>query len=191
MSLSQTLRGAAARALGKSAVVSSVRQLSPSIVRVQLHGSRLQGTQVPVGAKIKLHVGGGQMRSYTPAAVDASRGTMDLVVHAHSDSAASQWARTLREGDEVAFIGPASSVAGPDGPLPWAAFYGDETTIGLAERIFEEIGDGTPRLGAIETAAADLPAVESLPLQGLARGEASGDAFGSSVAVTVDGDAFD
>ncbi len=169
MSLSNTIRGAAARTFGKSARVTSVDTMSARVLRVRVSGPAIAGMDFSPGVKIKLHVGAGNMRSYTPASVDSTAGEMDVVVHVHGDSAASDWARGLKAGDEVSFMGPGKSVEGPSGPLPWAAFFGDETTIGLAEAIVDAHEDGTPILGAIEVA--------SLPLAGVPRAQTHGEAL--------------
>lgn len=176
MSLSQTLRGAAARALGKSAHVEQIVAMSPRVFRVRL-SSRLAANEIPPGAKIKLHVGHGEMRSYTPVVPEGADGTMDVVVYAHAEGAACRWVRQLTVGDDVAFIGPSTSVRGPDGPLPWACIYGDETAIGLAEALLGALPAGTPVVGALETGAEDAAALTDSRLDAVSRGQAHGDAL--------------
>ena len=132
--------------------------------------------------KIKIHVGDGQLRSYTPAAVNAEAGTMDVVVYVHGESPACLWARSLAVGDDMHFVGPASSMPGPAGRVPWAAFYGDETTLGLAEAITDALGPDTPVLGAIEVTPEDRAAVEPLRLDAVVRDGDHGTALVSHLA---------
>ena len=127
--------------------------------------------------KIKLHVGGGEMRSYTPAAVDSAAGTMEVVVHCHGDSPASRWASALRAGDAASFMGPGASVAAPPSVLPWAGFFGDETTIGLVEALSREIPASTPIVGAIEAHAEDIASVAGLRVGAVERASRHGDAL--------------
>jgi len=117
------------------------------------------------------------MRSYTPARVDSVAGTMDVVVHCHGDSAASRWAAALQPGDAATFMGPGSSVAAPPDVLPWAGFFGDETTIGLAEAILSAIPESTPIIGAVETLAEDMAAVSGLRIEAVERASRHGDAL--------------
>ena len=168
MGLSSSIQSLGVRALGHEAHVVEVSRLSPSIVRVRAAARKASETPFPPGCKIKVHVGGGQMRSYTPAAVDAETGTLDLVVFEHGDSAGSRWVRALGHGDVVHFLGPASSVSGPVGDEPWVGFYGDETALGLAEVILAA-ATTDQCLGAIETRPGDVAAVDHLPLTAVAR----------------------
>lgn len=174
MALSKSIQSLGVRALGHEAQVTAVRRLSPSVVRVGLRAARCSNVPFAPGCKIKVHVGKGEMRSYTPARIDASAGEMDLVVFAQGDSAASRWVNALQTGQAVHFLGPGASVPAPQGHEPWAAFYGDETSIGLAEALFASLPVGTPRLGAIETDADEVEAVEHLDVVAVSRGRKSG-----------------
>ena len=174
MPISKSIQSLGLRALGHQAKVTRVRRLSPSVVRVGLRSPRCSDPAFAPGCKIKVHVGGGEMRSYTPARIDASGGEVELVVYVQGDSAASRWVNALLPGHEVQFLGPASSVRAPAGDEPWAAFYGDETAIGLAEVLFAALPPGTPTFGAIETSPAEAEAVAHLSLVAVARGDDPG-----------------
>lgn len=174
MAFSKSVQSFGVRALGHEAQVTDVRRLSASVVRVGLHSGRCLDAEFTAGCKIKVHVGEGEMRSYTPARIDASAGEMDVVVFAQGDSAASGWVNGLQPGHAVHFLGPASSVRPPQGDEPWAALYGDETAIGLAEALFAALRPGTPTLGAIETLADETQAAGHLPLVAVPRGNQLG-----------------
>lgn len=169
MSLSKVIKGAAARTLGKSGRVTKLQWTTEHVLRVRVEGRAFRGRGFDPGVKIKVHVGDGELRSYTPAAIDAEAGTMDVVVHVHGESPACVWARSLAVGDDMHFVGPAPSMPGPDGRAPWAAFYGDETTLGLAEAITDALGPDTPVFGAIEVTPEDRPAVDPLRLDAVVR----------------------
>ena len=169
MSLTGTIRGAAVRAFGHCGEVAGLASISPAILRVTVRSDRVRTVELAPGCKVKLHVGDGAMRSYTPAAVDRASGRMDIVVHVHGDSAASRWANAVREGDEVRFVGPGASMPGAGGEVPWAGFYGDESTLGLAERLLGTLPESTPIFGAIEITEVDAIAVEELPLDAVLR----------------------
>lgn len=136
------------------------------------------------GDKIKLHVGGGTMRSYTPARVDRAAGWMDIVVHVHGNGPASAWAEALRGGERITFLGPARSMPSQiDGHAPWALMLGDETTVGLARALVDACPTSTQILGAIELAPEDRPAVDALglPLVALPRGGDAHDHHGEAL----------
>jgi len=161
MSIS-SMKGALARAAGHAASVTQVEALSPRVIRVWVEGAALRRARFAPGDKVKIHVGDGALRSYTPASVDAAAGVMSLVLHAHGDSPGSAWARGLAAGDAIHFLGPASSMTGPGPEVRWAAFYGDETAIGLAEAIAAALPSGVRLRGAIEVAAEDAASVAHL-----------------------------
>lgn len=164
-------------AVGTQAHVVRTEWLSPSVLRVHLQGPQLVGWRGGPGDKIKVHVGH-VMRSYTPEHVDPARGRVSVVVHVHSaDTAGCRWARGLSAGHVVAFFGPARSMPRPTGTERWAAFYGDETTIGVAGALAAALPRGATVVGAIEVAAGDEAAVSALPFDAVTRGRTYGDAL--------------
>jgi len=169
----------------KTARVERLEQVSPRLLRVQLVGESLTGLTIAPGDKVKLHIGEGRMRSYTPTRHDADAGRMHVVVHLHGSGPASAWAGALKEGARVGLAGPSKSLDGKAPPsLPWAAFYGDETTLALAEAILSDLPVATPESGAIETEREDLAAVDSLPIEGVARTSLHGEALASHLMQT-------
>lgn len=175
MPFSKSVQQLGLRTLGHEAHVAEIRKLSASVFRVGLRAARVSNVAFSPGCKIKVHIGEGEMRSYTPASVDAARGSLDLIIFAQGDSPASRWVNALRPGHTLRFLGPAPSVAAPTGEEPWVAFYGDETAIGLAEALFHQLPPGTPTLGAVETRPEESAAVEHLSIAAVARGDRPGE----------------
>ena len=178
--LKQKLLGGALSAFGTRTIVHRVWTLSPGIRCIRLFGPAIETLRWSPGDKVKLNIGGGLMRSYTPARVDRDEGFMDVVVHLHGNGPASSWATNLKRGDEVLFAGPAPSMPRRhDETTPWVLFLGDETALGLAQAMVQSCGPNTQVLGAIELSAHDAPAVDALDLllQPVVREGAHGDAL--------------
>ncbi|MFK7984860.1 MAG: siderophore-interacting protein [Sandaracinaceae bacterium] len=169
--------GAMAKIFGKRARVRGVAAPTPGLRRVHLEGDDLVGLRIQPGDKVKVDVGGGVMRSYTPSAVDVGRGQLEMLIHVHGDAPGSRWTVGLRPGDPVRFIGPTRSLDGTVAPAtPWLAFYGDETAVGLAEFIVAQ-QPGAHVWGALSLARPELPIADRLPLDGVLRGEEHGPAL--------------
>lgn len=170
--LKHAMAQTAGRLVGQPVQVVEAEWISPRLRRVQLAGDALRALDWRPGDKIKLHVGEGQMRSYTPARLDTVAGTLDLIFHVHGGGQASDWA--ARGGEESFFFGPAPSVSLPPVEAERLWLLGDETTLGLFLALAEAFA-GEVR-GAVELAAEDLGAVAALglTLQALPRGEAHG-----------------
>ncbi|MCH9684757.1 MAG: siderophore-interacting protein [Deltaproteobacteria bacterium] len=156
--------GSAIRVAGRNVEVDDVVGLSPRLRLLRLRGSVLHRMEWTPGDKIKLHVGDGAMRSYTPARVDPEQGMMEIAVHLHDRGRASAWAQSLRPGDTVSFMGPARSMPSLREAAPWAVFLGDETAIGLARALVDAHEATTEILGAVELDPQDIPAVQALGL---------------------------
>ena len=79
--------------------VVETEQLSPRLRRLRI-GELVGLENWRPGDKVKLGIAGGVKRSYTPSAVDASDGWMDVVVHLHDgDGPFATWASTCEVGD--------------------------------------------------------------------------------------------
>ncbi|MFI8945125.1 siderophore-interacting protein [Streptomyces sp. NPDC053750] len=76
-------------------------------------------------------------RDYTPRRVDVGAGEFDLDFVVHGDGPAAAWAASAREGDELWFVGPKSSLRLPDG-LDWIFLIGDETALPAIGRFLDE-----------------------------------------------------
>ncbi|WP_217254388.1 siderophore-interacting protein [Streptomyces sp. AC602_WCS936] len=76
-------------------------------------------------------------RDYTPRRVDAEAGELDLDFVVHGDGPATSWAASAREGDELWFVGPKSSLRLPE-RLDWIWLIGDETALPAIGRFLDE-----------------------------------------------------
>lgn len=155
-----TLKAQAARFLGHALHVVDVRQLSPNVRRITFEGPGLHGSSFEPGMKIKLGVEG-VLRSYTPSAVDPDKGTMDVIFHLHGPGTVALWASKATLQSTATFLGPAKSMARAPN-APWALFFGDETTLGLAHALAHDTAGSLA--GAIELAEVDRPSIEALDL---------------------------
>lgn len=156
---------AAQRALGRGARafrVSELRRRSPRLIEVLAeNGSAGAPTGFEPGDKVKIDVGG-SMRSYTPAEFTAERLRFTGVVHGHGPG--SDWLEALQVGDPVHLFGPAKSLRAADEDVEWAAFLGDETTLGAAEALLGSLPGHVRRLGAIEVHEDSVTAVREMDI---------------------------
>lgn len=112
----------------KEATVTSLTNPAPRYVRVRLRGAVPKGE---AGDRVQVLLPGDDVRTYTPFAwteEGEARG-FSLLVFLHGDTPATRWARALREGDVVRFVGPQRALRLPDGPL---LLVGDETSLAVA-----------------------------------------------------------
>ena len=114
--------------------VTSVRELVPGMRRVTLEGAHLRSASFTPGDKLQVLVAGMGTRTYTPFAVDATRGTLELLVYLHGDGPGAHWGRTLVVGDKVRVFGPRGSLPLPSlhGPV---VLFGDETSFALGRAL--------------------------------------------------------
>jgi NADPH-dependent ferric siderophore reductase len=75
-------------------------------------------------------------RIYTIRSLDRERGTLDIDVVLHDDSAGSVWARTVQAGDPVGLMGPGG---GEIMPADWYLLCGDETALPAIARVAESL----------------------------------------------------
>ncbi|MYR98519.1 MULTISPECIES: siderophore-interacting protein [unclassified Streptomyces] len=76
-------------------------------------------------------------RDYTPRRVDLDAGELHLDFVVHGEGPAEAWSASAREGDELWFVGPKSSLRLPDG-LDWILLIGDETALPAIGRFLDE-----------------------------------------------------
>lgn len=76
-------------------------------------------------------------RDYTPRRVDLRAGELHLDFVVHGEGPAEAWSASAREGDELWFVGPKSSLRLPE-RLDWIQLVGDETALPAIGRFLDE-----------------------------------------------------
>ncbi|NEB36231.1 siderophore-interacting protein [Streptomyces sp. SID14515] len=76
-------------------------------------------------------------RDYTPRRVDLRTGELHLDFVVHGEGPAEAWSASAREGDELWFVGPKSSLRLPE-RLDWIFLVGDETALPAIGRFLDE-----------------------------------------------------
>lgn len=76
-------------------------------------------------------------RDYTPRRVDLREGELHLDFVVHGEGPAETWSASAREGDELWFVGPKSSLRLPE-RLDWIFLIGDETALPAIGRFLDE-----------------------------------------------------
>ncbi|WDG32768.1 siderophore-interacting protein [Streptomyces sp. CA-278952] len=76
-------------------------------------------------------------RDYTPRRVDHRAGELHLDFVVHGEGPAEAWSASAREGDELWFVGPKSSLRLPE-RLDWILLVGDETALPAIGRFLDE-----------------------------------------------------
>lgn len=76
-------------------------------------------------------------RDYTPRRVDLREGELHLDFVVHGEGPAEAWSASAREGDELWFVGPKSSLRLPE-RLDWILLIGDETALPAIGRFLDE-----------------------------------------------------
>lgn len=114
-----------------------------AFIRLEL---RSPGAKFSAGDKIQVFFPDVGTRTYSPFAADAS-GRFELAVFLHDRGPSSAWARGMKIGDRVKFVGPSGSLALSDiaGPV---ALFGDETSFGVARSLLERCPDAKFRFEA-------------------------------------------
>lgn len=131
---------------------------------VTLGGDSLRDVSWTPGDKIQIQLGGWVQRTYTPMDWDAENGLTRILVYMHADAPGTRWARTLSEGDACVIFGPRKSIDRTRlrGPV---MFFGDETSLGLATALFNDVSSPAAQMVfEVSTLADAQPVVERLQL---------------------------
>lgn len=194
----------------RRATVRSVEDLTPRMRRLVLGGRELQGwrTDEPAASvRLLLPAADGELeipqwtgnqfeladgsrapiRTFTPRRLDPGTGELTIDIVVHESGAASDWATTVKPGDEVAVSGPGRGYT-IDTAASGYLLAGDETAIPAISQLLEELPASMPTTVIIEITdpSARLP----LPLHDeaevtwveLAQGADPGEALVSVVA---------
>lgn len=141
-----------------------VERTSPNIVRVVVEGEPIKSAIWNPGDKVKVDVGGGELRSYTPSRVDLQAGTFEFFAVLYGQGAGAAFANRVQPGDLIRYFGPKGSLKFPEQKPQWAVFFGDESTIGVAKSCLSALAPEVNTLGALEIDDDDMGGVSSLGL---------------------------
>ena len=176
MTLKEHITRGVTRLAGNTARVIANQRVGERLALIEFELLQEVGDRLNPGDKLKVHVGEGAMRSYTPFGWSHHPvSSAKMLVHLHGAGAGSRWGARVEPGELFEFFGPARSfVPGVTDELSWALFYGDETALGLAAALTESLPDTVEVLGAVEVASGDIggPAAIDLSLATLERGAA-------------------
>lgn len=149
--------------MGTTATLTEVVHLSRNVLRLRMNDESIKELNWSPGNTIKLHVGKGAMRDYTLSKVNTKEGWLEIILHLHPGGVASTWASNLQQGEVTSFMGPSKSMKAVTESMPWTFFFGDETTLGLAQALHSALPLDTSFQGIIEVAASDINALETMP----------------------------
>jgi NADPH-dependent ferric siderophore reductase len=128
--------------------VKAVGKLSPTMLRVILHGEELAGfTSLGFDDHVKLFfpVPGTDQpagRNYTPRRYDADAGELTIDFALHEAGPATRWAEQAQPGQSLTIGGPRGSFVIPDA-YDWHLLVGDDTALPAIARRLEELPPGT------------------------------------------------
>ena len=161
------------------ATVASVRQLTPRMARVRLVDESLAGLAAVPGQTLKIYVpdlASGHLvsrdytvrdytgRDYTDRDDDGVKPSLDIDFVLHGEGPAATWARRVRVGETLEFIGPSGRYR-PDPHVDWHLFAGDETALPAIQAYTAMLPAEACALLYLEVA----DAAEQQPMPGVAR----------------------
>jgi NADPH-dependent ferric siderophore reductase len=140
------------------------------MTRVRLGGEGLCGLAAVPGQSVKIYVpdptGLLVSRDYTVRDVDPDQPSMDIDFVLHGDGPAANWARQVRPGQKLEFVGPSGRYR-PDPAADWHLFGGDESALPAVLAMVESLPADAPAVLYVEVA----DAAEEQPVSGPARPE--------------------
>ncbi|MFL6149672.1 MAG: siderophore-interacting protein [Pseudonocardiaceae bacterium] len=162
------------RVVSTVATVAMVTQLTPRMTRVRLVDDSLVGLAAVPGQTLKIYVPDlvGELpvsrdytvRDYAAHNCDGTRPSLDIDVVLHGEGPAANWARRVRPGETLEFVGPSGRYR-PDPQADWHLFAGDETALPAIQAYVAMLPAKTCALVYIEVA----DAAEEQPIPGVAR----------------------
>ena len=150
------------------ATVGMVTQLTPRMTRVRLVDDSLVGLAAVAGQTLKIYVPDlvselRVARDYTVRDYDPARPSLDIDIVLHGEGAAANWARRVRPGETLAFVGPSGRYR-PDPAADWHLFAGDETALPAIQAYAAMLSANASALLYLEVA----DAAEQQPIPGVA-----------------------
>ncbi|MGH3869540.1 MAG: siderophore-interacting protein [Pseudonocardiaceae bacterium] len=161
------------------ATVASTRQVTPRMTRVRLVDESLAGLAAVPGQTLKIYVpdlvsGHLVSRDYTvrdytgrgntESDDDGAKPSLDIDFVLHGEGPAATWARRVRAGETLEFIGPSGRYR-PDPHGDWHLFAGDETALPAIQAYTAMLPADACALLYLEVANA----AEQQPIPGVAR----------------------
>jgi NADPH-dependent ferric siderophore reductase len=155
------------------AMVATVTQLTRRMTRVRLVDESLVGLAAIPGQTLKIYVPDlvGELpvsRDYTVRDYtlddDGARPRLDLDFVLHGEGPAANWARRVRPGESLEFVGPSGRYR-PDPHAGWHLFAGDETALPAIQAYVAMLPTNACALVYLEVA----DAAEEQPIPGVAR----------------------
>jgi NADPH-dependent ferric siderophore reductase len=145
-----------------------VTQLTPRMTRVRLVDDNLVGLAAVAGQTLKIYVPDlaselRVARDYTVRDYDPARPSLDIDIVLHGEGAAANWARRVRPGETLAFVGPSGRYR-PDPAADWHLFAGDETALPAIQAYAAMLPANASALLYLEVA----DAAEQQPIPGVA-----------------------
>jgi NADPH-dependent ferric siderophore reductase len=105
---------------------------------ITLESAQFKSVPWTAGQKVQIAMGSAFVaRTFTPIEWDPATGRTRIVGYAHGTGPASEWIRSVKEGDECDVFGPRPSLDTSKAISPVVVF-GDETSIGLAHAIRQQ-----------------------------------------------------
>jgi NADPH-dependent ferric siderophore reductase len=155
--------------VGTVATVAAVTQLTPRMTRVRLVDESLVGLAAVPGQTLKIYVPDlvselPVSRDYTVRDYDAARSSLDVDVVLHGEGPAANWARRVRPGETLGFVGPSGRYR-PDPHADWHLFAGDETALPAIQAYVAMLPANARALVYVEVA----DAAEQQPIPSVAR----------------------
>ena len=136
-----TLSRAVARMIARRATIISTERPKDYLVAITLEAASFRSVTWTPGEKLQIAMSSVfETRTYTPLEWDSDRGRTRILGFLHGSGPGCAWLRNARAGDTCHVLGPRHSlnVRKPEGPI---AFFGDETSLGLAFALSREGGN--------------------------------------------------
>ncbi len=135
------LSRAVARMIARRATIVAVERLTDDFVAITLEATGFRGVTWTPGEKVQIAMASVfETRTYTPFEWDKDRGQTRILGFLHGDGPGCVWLRNAKAGDTCDVLGPRHSlnVRKLEGSV---AFFGDETSLGLAYALSREGGN--------------------------------------------------